>query len=418
MSIEQRERLAAIVPFLPAGARVLNLGFSPDIFAQGLANDCHSVRISAGAGHPASADAAVDMLPEDCYAVMCAPLAADRGGARLLRSVAAANARLLCVCDGSPAITDAIGDAGCHVRASRSMGDGRHVLSICRRPAAGPKEFEVVTLSWAGLPNFGDRLGIHLINQVLPAHATVRHEFRVRPSMWEGQRPIDLLVLGLGFSMFQPLLYEPLQSLIDHSARVVGIFGTQYRQAIDRKKMSALMKRLDVWYARYEEDLLLFGGDCRAVHLGDWLIHAFPMAHPQARPALADTLVIGPEIMLEEVSLDRLIQRIQSYRRVVSSRLHPLLCALTSAEEVAYYEQREDGSGESSGKFRSMLLDVFGVHHPPDAFFSVDRAAVREYRRHVQAAMRLLAADLWDARASRASLTRTTHHDDAAAVGA
>ena len=95
MSIEQREQLAAIVPFLPAGARVLNLGFSPDIFAQGLANDCHAVRISAGAGRPASADAAVDMLPEDCYAVMCAPLAADRGGARLLRSVAAANAPTL-----------------------------------------------------------------------------------------------------------------------------------------------------------------------------------------------------------------------------------------------------------------------------------------------------------------------------------
>ena len=91
---------------------------------------------------------------------------------------------------------------------------------------------------------------------------------------------------------------------------------------------------------------------------------------------------------------------------------------MTSAEEVAYYEQQDDGSGENSGKFRSMLLDVFGVHHPPDAFFAVDRQAVREDRSHVQKAMQSLTTDLWNARADHAGPTRTTNHDDAAIVGA
>jgi hypothetical protein len=138
--------------------------------------------------------------------------------------------------------------------------------------------------------------------------------------------------------------------------------------------------RLDIWYARYEEDVLLYGGKRgHAIHLGDWLIEAFPMAEGRN----PDLLVVGDEIW-QDLPLDRTIQRIQSHRRVLSTRVHPLLCALTSASEVAYREQREDGSGAPSGKFRSMLMDVFGREFPEQEFFEVDRGAVIEYKEHVR----------------------------------
>ena len=73
---------------------------------------------------------------------------------------------------------------------------------------------------------------------------------------------------------------------------------------------------------------------------------------------------IGKEIW-QELPLDRVIQQIQKHKLVISERLHPLLCALTSAERVAYQEQRESGSGTAvSGKFRTMLIDVFGRTFP------------------------------------------------------
>ncbi|MFX6281322.1 hypothetical protein ABTF86_19880, partial [Acinetobacter baumannii] len=81
---------------------------------------------------------------------------------------------------------------------------------------------------------------------------------------------------------------------------------------------------------------------------------------------------------------DRTIQYIQRHRQVFSARLHPLLCALTSAHEVAYSEQPA-GGGTSivSGKFRSMLIDIFGRTFPEETFFAVDRDAVARYKTRV-----------------------------------
>src|SRR5262249_4217468 len=156
-------------------------------------------------------------------------------------------------------IADSIAEAGCLVRCSLPMGEDERVICVTAKPDATLREFDVVTLSWASLPNFGDRLGVPLIDQLLPAHATVRHERRAAPSLLE--RPIDLLVLGLGYSVFQPMLTSDLMRLVDHSHHVIGIFGTQYRQSLDRSLLKALLRRLDVWYARYYEDLLLYGGE-------------------------------------------------------------------------------------------------------------------------------------------------------------
>jgi hypothetical protein len=78
---------------------------------------------------------------------------------------------------------------------------------------------------------------------------------------------------------------------------------------------------------------------------------------------------------------------------VFSPRLHPLLCALCSAELVAYQEQRPDGR-EASGKFRSLFLDIFGADKPEGQFWPVDREAVVRYKllvdRNIAQARRLV----------------------------
>lgn len=91
------------------------------------------------------------------------------------------------------------------------------------------------------------------------------------------------------------------------------------------------------------------------------------------------TLHIGSAFS-NHMALDQTIQGIQRYRSVVSERLHPLLCALTSAERVAYSEQREDGSATCSGKFRSLLLDIFGRTWKESELVEFPRDAVAAYR--------------------------------------
>ena len=147
-------------------------------------------------------------------------------------------------------------------------------------------------------------------------------------------------------------------------------------------RLAALLGGLDMWFARSMDDIRLYGRHARAVtHLGDWLIEAFPMT----RAPTDDRLVIGSPV-LNNLPLDRIIQEIQRHQRLFSPRLHPLLCALTSAREVEYAEQREQaGSDEVSGKFASMLLDIFGQTYPENTPWTVDRAKVVAYKEQVAA---------------------------------
>ena len=231
----------------------------------------------------------------------------------------------------------------------------------------------VLVLSFNNVPNFGDRLGYHLLIDILPSHADITF---AHFNPWNvPDNYFDLLILGIGNSIFKPLLKDRLFSLVDRIPAVIGIFGTQYRKAIPKEEISLLLGKLDTWYARHESDIAMYGDYCRnVVHLGDWLITAFPFT--QAKND--STLILGDEIR-QDLPLDRMIQKIQQHKTVHSPRIHPLLCALTSADTVRYYEQREYDGSNVSGKFRSMLFDIFQRSYPEAQDWEVDKNAVYNY---------------------------------------
>ena len=236
----------------------------------------------------------------------------------------------------------------------------------------------VAVISYNDVGNFGDRLGYHMINALLPGEADVHHlTFR---TLDQAREKYDLVVVGIGNSLFAPLLTDDLLNVVKRGKAAIGIFGTQYRELLPRPALDRVIERLDTWFARYEDDILMYGrGRSNVTHLGDWLIDQFPMTK-----AYDDEPVkIGDEIW-KELPLDRTIQDIQRYKNVFSSRLHPLLCALTSAELVAYSEQPDKQMpGIVSGKFRSMLIDIFGRSYEEKKFFIVDRDAVTRYKARV-----------------------------------
>lgn len=226
--------------------------------------------------------------------------------------------------------------------------------------------------------HFGDRLGYHMINGILPGEADVHHlTFR---TLHQARPAYDLVVLGVGNSMFQPLLGEDVLDIVSRGKAAIGIFGTQYRELIPRPALDRLIDRLDTWFARTQDDVLMYGrGRNNVVHLGDWLIDQFPMS----KPTEDDPLQVSDEIRADH-ALDRAIQLIQRHKQVYSTRLHPLLCALTSADLAAYSEQPSvHMPGIVSGKFRSTLIDIFGRSFPEKQFFIVDRDAVTRYKARV-----------------------------------
>jgi hypothetical protein len=236
----------------------------------------------------------------------------------------------------------------------------------------------VAVISDSDVGNLGDRLGYHMINAALPGEAEVHH--LTFGTLAEARDAYDLVVVGVGNSLFRPLFSDGVLAIVARAKASIGIFGTQYRELIPRAAFDRLLDRLDTWFARYEDDVLLYGrGRKNVVHLGDWLIDQFPMN----RPSLDDPLQVDDEIA-SELALDRTIQTIQQHRQVYSQRLAPLLCALTSAELAAYAEQPSaEMPGVVSGKFRSMLIDIFGRSFPEKKFFMVDRDAVVRYKAQV-----------------------------------
>src|SRR5262249_37182269 len=125
--------------------------------------------------------------------------------------------------------------------------------------------------------SFSARLGCQIVNTLLPGEAEVHH--LTARTLNEARRNYDLIVLGTGNGLFPMLLGEDLLDVISRGKTAIGIFGTQGRELISRPAMDRLIERLDTWFARYEDDVLIYGrGRNNVVHIGDWLIDQFPLA--------------------------------------------------------------------------------------------------------------------------------------------
>ena len=167
--------------------------------------------------------------------------------------------------------------------------------------------------------------------------------------------------------------------VISRAKAAIGIFGTQGRELIARPAFDRILDRLDTWFARYEDDVLIYGrGRNNTVHAGDWLIDQFPLARATNGEPLVINGDLGPEF-----ALDRAISTIQQHKQVYSTVPVALLCALTSADLAAYAEMPAQQPDLSAGQFRSMLIDVFGRTWPQQKFFLVDRDAVIRYKTRV-----------------------------------
>jgi len=245
--------------------------------------------------------------------------------------------------------------------------------------------------------DFGARLGRQMLDALLPGEAEV-HRLTFG-TLDQARDRYDLIVLGTGNGLFQPLMNEALIDIVGRAKASIGIFGTQYRELIPRPALERLIERLDTWFARYEDDVLMYGrGRRNVVHLGDWLIDRFPLA--QATDD--EPLEIAGE-MAADLALDRAVALIQRHKQVYAQAPQPLLCALTAAEMAAFSDTPAGPvPGVASGQFRSMLIDIFGRTYPEKKYFLVDRDAVARYkarahrnvatvREHIEAALRNVA---------------------------
>lgn len=187
----------------------------------------------------------------------------------------------------------------------------------------------IAVISEYDVGGFGDRLGYHMINTMLPSSAEVQH---LTPrTLHEAREAYDLVVLGTRNSFYPPLIGDDVIDILGCGKAAIGIFGTYFRELIPRPSLERIVERFDTWYARTEDDVMMYGrARDNVVYLGDRMIEQFPVA----RAYDDEPLQIGEEIGTQR-ALDRAIQVIQRHKQVYSNQLQPLLCVLTSAELVA-----------------------------------------------------------------------------------
>lgn len=241
---------------------------------------------------------------------------------------------------------------------------------------------KVLILGYHTCMNFGDRLGLDLVTRLLPPEALVTR--KTLPPFWdEPGEDFDLVIVGTGHSIFHKSLDPEFLKFLSRQRLVYGIFGFQYHNLIPKESLRQLLGSMDHWFSRSNEDIIFANSigciESEHTHLGDWLINAFPMTSWYVNK----TLVIPASFKSQLLDLQVTIQQIQAFRRVSSARLHPILCALTSAEKVKYNEQAEMGGMAISGKFRSMFIDIFNNFPSEGEWFDIDKAMVQEYKLRV-----------------------------------
>ncbi len=394
---DPRAELAA--QFIPAGARVLDLGASPALRTL-LPNGCSYV--GAGqTGKKRRVDLSIDEFPTEAATradvivmlgvlervkeieslfthlrfckrdilLSCYPTDLAKDGARTRGLV-----NRMSLCD----LALLFDRFGFRIESTAPVDESQMLMRLTPAERLAPVASRTVAvISRDDTIDLAARLGRQLINAILPGECRVHH---LTPRMLDqAQQNYDLVILGAGSSLFPPLLGDGVIDIISRAKSAIGIFGTQGRELIARPAFDRVLERLDTWFARYEDDVLTFGrGRNNVVHAGDWLIDQFPLA----RATNDEPLVINGDLGAE-FALDRAISTIQQHRQVYSTVPVALLCALTSADLAAYAEMPAQQPDLSTGQFRSMLIDIFGRTWPQQKFFLVDRDAVIRYKTRV-----------------------------------
>jgi hypothetical protein len=361
-------RLSVITHFIPAGARIL------EVDAASLTRHLPFGSMYRSAKREvvnAAIAARYDLI------VMLAPLQTQTGAEAFLRELAKAERPLLISYRnddrlGFHDLVRLVGRNGFRIETSAGVGDDETILRLApARKMAAVAPCSVAVLS--GGMTFGERLGRQMIASLLPGEANVHHiDFG---DLGAARETYDLVVLGAGQGLFHPLFDSDVLDVLKRGRITVGIFGTQQRELLPRVAVDHLLDNLDIWFARSRDDVMLYGrGRENVTYLGDWLVDQFPLGHGRD----GELLTLN-EDSLRDLPLDRSIAAIQRHSAVFARALAPFLCALNSADTVAY----ADEIGVPSGEFRSLLIDIFGRSFPDSEFFQVDREAMLRYRARV-----------------------------------
>jgi hypothetical protein len=343
-----RARTAA--QFIPAGARVLEVG---GVTMHGL--------LPAGCllqSRPHGALNERDAARADVVVLLDAIATADDGEAVLARlggtkAAIVLNYRPRDLVDSADLADGDIGNGrlgfydlarlfdrfGYGIECNVPLRDGEVLLRLSPTQLAGVAPCSVAVVSDAA----PDTPGWQMLGTVLPPQATI-HALTF-DSLDDARERYDLVVIGTGNGLSPAMLSDALIDVARRGAAAVGIFGLQYRELMARAALDRLLGTLDIWFARNQDDLLSFGRDGPAIHLGDWTIDSIAMA--EGAP----------------------------FASVLACDLPSLVRALAGADVAAY----RDASG-FGGEARSLLLDIFGRGFPPDESFLVDRDAVARYK--------------------------------------
>jgi hypothetical protein len=384
---EARAALAA--QFVPSGAAVLEITAGGGAWLQRrLPQGCAYQSVKFDAALPASAAKADIVVMLDVLERIADP---DALLAQLVRTprplVISCRPRDLADGDNARRANDRLGfydlarlfdRHGLRIECNSPLGDGEVMLRLTPAEKLVPLTGASIVVV-AGNDSFGERLGLQMLATVLPGEADVHYvSFE---TIKRASARYDLAIIGAGTGLLQPLHSDAVIDLVSRSRGAIGIFGTQRRELIVRPALERLLGRLDTWYARDEDDLLLYGRGCRnAVHLGDWTIRQCPITSASE----TEPLTIGAAA-LRDMALDRAIERIRRHASVLSTDRAALLCALTAADTAAYREEPDQRLSGVAGEFRGLLLDVFGRSYPEGEHFLIDRDAVRRYRSRVLA---------------------------------
>jgi hypothetical protein len=387
---DTRASLAA--QFVPAGAAVLEIAVGGAWLQRQLPAACSYQGARCGAALPPSAAKADIVVMLDVLDRVTDPDALLAQIACIAKPVVLSYRPRDFMADGNKAANAPLGfydltrlfdRHGLRVETTAPFGDGEMMMRLApaaRVALAGSARIAVV----ADRGTFSGRVGLQMLMSLLPGEAEVT--VLGLDDIGAASAAYDLTVVGAGTGLLRALNSEAVLDLVSRSRAAIGIFGTQRRELIVRGALERLIGRLDAWYARDEEDLLLYGRGCRnATLLGDWLIAQWPLT-----AATDDEPLALGAAALNTMDADRAAAMLRRHRAVTVGGRGALLCALTAAETAAWREEGDDAAPGVPGETRGLLLDVFGRGYPEGEAFLVDRDAVRRYRTRVLGAVAAL----------------------------